>query len=63
MRIEALYHAFEYAGSRFGSTRIWQHSGAKLQHILYIYQVSLQYTQPSGNDCMLIHPEGYLRAL
>ena len=37
--IEALYHAFEYAAFRYGSWRIWQLSGAKLQQILYDYQV------------------------
>lgn len=35
----ALYHAVAYAGSRFGSTRLWQQYGAKLQHILSAYQV------------------------
>ncbi|CAL5220522.1 g2554 [Coccomyxa viridis] len=34
----ALYHAVAYAGSRFGSTRLWQQYGAKLQHILSAYQ-------------------------
>ena len=35
----ALYHAVAYAGSRFGTTRLWQQYGAKLQHILSAYQV------------------------
>ena len=39
MWISALYHAVDYAGSQFGSTRMWQQYGAKLQHILSAYQV------------------------
>ena len=37
--ILALYHAVAYAGSRFGSTQLWQQYGAKLQQVLSAYQV------------------------
>ncbi len=37
--ILALYHSVAYAGSRFGSSPLWQQYGAKLQHILSAYQV------------------------
>ena len=37
--ILALYHAVAYAGSRFGSTQLWQQYGAKVQQVLSAYQV------------------------
>ena len=53
--ILALYHAVAYAGSRFGSTQLWQQYGAKLQQVLSAYQVHAS-TQQS------MYPEVWVQA-